>query len=58
MMFQVQFVLYVANKTAIFGVMAQEPDLAPVDIVYNYTPQQFEQFITQKLLNSPFFLIE
>ena len=55
MMFQVQFVLYVANKTAIFGVMAQEPDLAPVDIVYNYTPQQFEQFITLKLHLYSFF---
>ncbi len=34
--------------TGIFGVMAQENDLAPVDVILGYTPQQFVSFIQEK----------
>jgi hypothetical protein len=39
---------FCTNCVAIFGVMAQEADLAPVDLVFDYTAQQFESFIAEK----------
>ena len=38
----------VNDVPSIFGVMAQENDLAPVDVILNYTSQEYTTFIENK----------
>lgn len=45
------FAKAVNDVPVMFGAMHEEPDLAPVDIVFNYTSEKYTQFIMDRFVN-------